>query len=267
MAKKHKCPEEVSEKWAIPYADFLTLLLALFIALYAIMRGSKSIPIYAEAFAKAMGMRILPFEETLPTQILPQPVLPKVQLTQKGTYINMRLKQLQKMLEKEGLQNKFQIKLVPEGIKLILQDTVLFKSGSADIDPKYYPLLDSIYKIISSLPNPIEIEGYTDDTPIHTPIFPSNWELSTDRAASVAKYFIQKGFDPSKIKIAGYGKYHPLVPNTTPQNKAMNRRVEITILNIKGSELTTLAKYQQPTNKNSGQIEKNWGIEPNNSSQ
>jgi Flagellar motor protein len=84
MAKKHKCPEEASERWAIPYADFLTLLLALFIALYAIMRGSKAIPIYAEAFTKAMGMRILPFEQTLPTQILPEPVLPRVQLTKKG---------------------------------------------------------------------------------------------------------------------------------------------------------------------------------------
>jgi chemotaxis protein MotB len=262
MAKKHKCPEEASERWAIPYADFLTLLLALFIALYAIMRGAKAIPIYAEAFAKAMGMRILPFEQTLPTQILPEPVLPRVQLTQKGTYINMQLKRIEQMLKEQGLEGKFKVKLVPQGIKLILQDTILFKSGSADIDPKYYPLLDSIYKIISSLPNPIEIDGYTDNTPIHTPIFPSNWELSTDRAASVAKYFISKGFDPSKIKIAGYGKYHPLVPNTTPENKAMNRRVEITILNIKGSELTTLAQYENPNNKWE-QIERNWGIIPN----
>ncbi len=246
MAKKHKCPEEASERWAIPYADFLTLLLALFISLYAIMRGSKAIPIYAEAFAKAMGMRILPFEQALPSQILPQPILPKVRLTQKGQYINMQIKQIEKMLQKEGLEGKFQIKLVPEGIKLILQDTILFKSGSADIEPEYHPLLDAIYKIISSLPNPIEVDGYTDNTPIHTPIFPSNWELSTDRAASVARYFISKGFDPSKVKIAGYGKYHPLVPNTTIENKAKNRRVEITILNIKGSELTTLAKYEKP---------------------
>jgi len=79
------------------------------------------------------------------------------------------------MLKKQGLEGKFKVKLVPQGIKLILQDTVLFKSGSADIDPKYYPLLDSIYKIISSLPNPIEIDGYTDNTPIHTPIFPSTY--------------------------------------------------------------------------------------------
>lgn len=248
MAKKNKCPEEASERWAIPYADFLTLLLALFIALYAIMRGTKSPKIYAEAFARAMGMRILPFEETLPTQILPEPVLPKVQLTQKGVYINEQLKKIQKMLEKEGLAGKFKIKLIPEGIKIILQDTILFNSGSADINPQYKPILDAIYNIISKLPNPIEIDGYTDNTPIHTPIFPSNWELSTDRAASVAKYFISKGFDPAKIKIAGYGKYHPLVPNTTPQNKAQNRRVEITILNVNGSELTVLSQYEKPKN-------------------
>lgn len=246
MAKKHKCPEEASEKWAIPYADFLTLLLALFIALYAIMRGSKSPKIYAEAFAKAMGMRILPFEETLPTQILPSPVLPKVQLTQKGQFINMQIKAIEKMLKEAGLENKFKIKLVPQGIKLILQDVILFKSGSADINPKYTPILDAIYNIISKLPNPIEVDGYTDNTPIHTPIYPSNWELSTDRAASVAKYFITKGFDPSKVKIAGYGQYHPIVPNTTPENKAQNRRVEITILNIKGSELTVLSSYEKP---------------------
>lgn len=241
MAKKNKCPEEVSEKWAIPYADFLTLLLCLFIALYAIKKsGSLTSLSYAEAFAKQFGMRILPFSQTLPSQLLPAPVLPKAVMTPKGQYLNQELQKLKEELAKEGLEKLIKIEAVPQGVKIILQEAILFDPGHSSLKPTSIPIVDKLFNIVNKLPNPIEIDGYTDNTPIHTLKYPSNWELSTDRAASVARYFISKGMDPTRIKIAGYGEYRPLVPNTTPENKAKNRRVEITILNMKGSELTTL---------------------------
>jgi len=77
--------------------------------------------------------------------------------------------------------------------------------------------------------NQIRIEGHTDDLPIHNSVFPSNWELSSARAISVLRYFIQKGIEPQRLAAVGYGEYHPLVPNTSPENRARNRRVEIYI--------------------------------------
>jgi len=119
--KKKKCPEEVSEKWAIPYADFLTLLLCLFIALFAMAQAGKQAAMeYAQAFAKAFGMRLVPFQESLPKQILPEPVLKRAEPTEKGKRIQRQLQELQEMLKKLGLEGEFKIAYEAIGIRLIL---------------------------------------------------------------------------------------------------------------------------------------------------
>ena len=237
--KKKKCPEEVSEKWAIPYADFLTLLLCLFIALFAMAQAGKQAAMeYAQAFAKAFGMRLVPFQETLPKQILPAPVLKRAEPTEKGRKIQRQLQELQEMLKKLGLEGEFKIAYESIGIRLILQEKLLFDPGSADIKPEMRPILDKIYEIIKDLPNPVEVEGHTDNIPISTERFPSNWELSGARASSIVRYFISKCINPERLKASGYADTRPLASNATPEGRAQNRRVEIVILNIKGSELT-----------------------------
>jgi chemotaxis protein MotB len=108
VARKKKCPEEVSEKWAIPYADFLTLLLCLFIALFAMAQAGKQAALeYAQAFAKAFGMRLVPFQESLPKQILPQPVVPRSEPTEKGRRIQRQIRELEEMLKRMGLEGEF----------------------------------------------------------------------------------------------------------------------------------------------------------------
>ncbi|SHK15846.1 OmpA/MotB family protein [Thermocrinis minervae] len=245
MARKKKCPEEVSEKWAIPYADFLTLLLCLFIALFAMAQAGKQAAVeYAQAFARAFGMRLVPFQETLPKQILPQPVVPPARPTEKGLKLQRQLEELHEMLQKMGLEGEFKVSYEVIGIRLILQEKLLFDSGSATIKPEFYPILDKLVEILNSLPNPIEVEGHTDNIPISTDLYPSNWELSTARASAVVRYFIAKGISPSRLKAAGYADTRPIAPNTTPEGRAQNRRVEIVILNIKGSELTQQTPQQ-----------------------
>ncbi len=239
MARKKKCPEEVSERWAIPYADFLTLLLCLFIALYAMAQAGKQAALeYAQAFAKAFGMKLVPFQETLPKQILPAPVIKKAEPTEKGRKIQRQIQELQEMLKKLGLEGEVKIAYEAIGIRLILQEKVLFESGSADIKPETRQVLDKIYEIIKELPNPVEVEGHTDNIPISTERFPSNWELSTARAGAIVRYLIAKGISPERLKASGYADTRPIASNATPEGRAQNRRVEIVILNIRGSELT-----------------------------
>jgi len=239
MAKKKKCPEEVSEKWAIPYADFLTLLLCLFIALFAMAQAGKQAALeYAQAFARAFGMRLVPFQETLPKQILQEPVLKRAEPTERGRRIQRQLQELQEMLKRMGLEGDFKIAYEAIGIRLILQEKLLFEPGSADIKPQMRPVLDKLYEVIKELPNPVEVEGHTDNIPISTERFPSNWELSTARASTIVRYFIAKGINPERLKASGYADTRPIASNTTPEGRAQNRRVEIVILNIRSSELT-----------------------------
>jgi chemotaxis protein MotB len=246
VARKKKCPEEVSEKWAIPYADFLTLLLCLFIALFAMAQAGKQAALeYAQAFAKAFGMRLVPFQESLPKQILPQPVVPRSEPTEKGRRIQRQIRELEEMLKRMGLEGEFKVSYEVIGIRLILQEKILFPSGSAELKPETYPILDKLYEILKDLPNPVEVEGHTDSIPISTEKFPSNWELSTARASSIVRYFIAKGINPERLKASGYADTKPIASNATPEGRAQNRRVEIVILNIRGSELTK-QKPQQP---------------------
>jgi len=242
VVRKKRDHMGVSERWAIPYADFLTLVLCLFIALFAAAHAGKQAAIeYAQAFARAFGMRLVPFHK----HILPQPILPGSEPTERGRRILEQIRELEELLKRMKLGGEFKVSYEVIGIRLILQERILFPSGSAELKPETYPVLDKIYEILKDLPNPVEVEGHTDSLPISTERFPSNWELSTARASSIVRYFIAKGINPERLKASGYADTKPIASNTTPEGRAQNRRVEIAILNIKGSELTKQA-LQQP---------------------
>lgn len=131
------------------------------------------------------------------------------------------------------------IKLLPgisttytsKGIYITLEDKLLFESGKADINPMSYTVLSRIVNATKKFTYHIRIEGHTDDRPIHTTRYPSNWELSMDRAVHVLKYFVKKGISPSRLSAAGYGDVKPVCENNTPENREKNRRVEIVLVN------------------------------------
>jgi chemotaxis protein MotB len=126
------------------------------------------------------------------------------------------------------LMEMIEVRAGKNGMMIRIDAPLLFRSGTAELQPFAYPILDAIIGAIANWPNNIRIEGHTDDIPIHTPQYPSNWELSTARALNVLKYFeASKKIDPTRLSALGYGEHHPLVPNNSPKNRAKNRRVEI----------------------------------------
>ena len=136
--------------------------------------------------------------------------------------------ELELLAARLDFEGEVDLALVKEGLVMRLSEKALFDSGVAAISPGAYPLLEKIGAIIAKTFYFIRIEGHTDNVPIHTPVYPSNWELSTARAVNVLRYFIKTHkIDPQRLAAVGFGEYQPLASNITAANRAKNRRVEI----------------------------------------
>jgi chemotaxis protein MotB len=145
--------------------------------------------------------------------------------------------QIKEMMEKGEMAG--QVEINKEGLRITLEEQgnlPFFESGKADLTEQITNNIDKIYPILKKLSNDYEIivEGHTDNVPIYTKQFQSNWELSTARATSVVRYLISKGIDPRKISAIGYGEYRPIAPNDTPENRQKNRRVVFFVKTFSG---------------------------------
>ena len=139
--------------------------------------------------------------------------------------------EITKLIREKNLQDKVSVSIQERGVVVGLMNTVLFDPGSTQIKPDAVPTLVAIGQIANGVHNYIRVEGNTDDVPMNTPQIPSNWELSVIRATEVLKLMInQSGVAPDKISAVGYGEYRPSVPNTSIENRAHNRKVDIVIL-------------------------------------
>ena len=146
---------------------------------------------------------------------------------------------LEKLSDRFDLEDEIDLFYSGEGLVMRLSEHALFKSGVASISPTALPLLEKIGMIVADTSYFIQIEGHTDNVPIHTAIFPSNWELSTARAVNVLRYFIERhGIDSQRLVAEGFGEYRPLVPNDTPKNRSKNRRVEVIFIQTEFQEQT-----------------------------
>jgi chemotaxis protein MotB len=135
---------------------------------------------------------------------------------------------LEKLSDEFDLQEEIHLAFTREGLVMRLSEHTLFDLGAADISVEALPLLEKIGAIISKTAYQIRIEGHTDNLPIHTELFPSNWELSTARAVNVLRHFIKKHrIDPQRMAAEGFSEFQPLVANDSNENRAKNRRVEI----------------------------------------
>lgn len=138
---------------------------------------------------------------------------------------------LEKFFEKMKLKEDAKLEINERGLIIRLTGRALFDLGKANLRKDAIPILNEIVKALKKIPNQIAVEGHTDNIPIHTKEFPSNWELSVARATRVVRYFISVGkISPKRLRAAGYGEYRPLYPNDTPEHRALNRRVEIVVL-------------------------------------
>lgn len=249
------------ERWMISYADMLTLLLALFIVMFAISKvdqakfvqfaqganqafgGSGSVVLNGKGGTDAGSDGIMKAQKP-PNPDGPQQLDPKKasemiaaeQARQKAQdNEKQKLEELKKQLEKElgekGLKDYVRMIVDERGLVVnILTDQVLFDSGQATIRPEGLQVLDLLAPSVKALPNKITIEGHTDNVPIRTAQFPSNWELSQARAAGVLQRFRYDGVPESRMSLAGYGEQKPIDTNATDAGRRTNRRVAVVVL-------------------------------------
>lgn len=207
------------ERWLLTYADLITLLLGLFVILYAMSKiDTKKYNEWVAAFEGIFGKS----QATLQRGIGDKGLI-------EGITEQMRI---QHMLQQAlGLNDKISFSIDERGVTVHIQEELLFPSGQADLKGSSFITLDSLANVLHRIPNDIRVEGHTDNVPIKTAKFPSNWHLSVHRAMNTGFYLIEKHqTNPDKLSVVGYGEHRPIAPNTTAEGRALNRRVDIVIL-------------------------------------
>jgi len=224
------------ERWLISYADFITLLMVLFVVLYSManmdMEKYKKLAVSLnQAFGGGGGLPFELFEGAQTIPLEPESSAAAVSDFPTRSYDQMDVSlELGHAIAKAGIQGEVSVRTNIEGVIVSLNEELVFPSGSTDIQPRARAGLDNIAEVLNSLDNPIRVEGHTDDLPTNNPAYTSNWELSTARATSIVHYLIEKGVDPSRLSAAGYASYQPVFPNDTPEHRALNRRASIVII-------------------------------------
>ena len=227
------------ERWLISYADFITLLFAFFVVLFASSQADKKKQVQVAEAVKAAFRELGVFDPASKTLSIAHD---GGAASNKPTVIPMpsqqTLEQLKKSIDKLVADQVGQgrlpsgsvtARITPDGLVISLHDAGFFASGSADVNPSSLHILSTI---VDALPNrAVRVEGHTDNVPIHTLQFATNWELSTARASAIARFILDKGhFDPTLLSAAGYAEFHPVAKNDTEAGRTENRRVDIILL-------------------------------------
>ncbi len=254
-SRRHEGEHENHERWLVSYADFITLLFAFFVVMYSVssvnegkfrvlsstledafrehpIRGVDPIQIGEILRTLDPEKKVLTGEGILP-DFRPetgdentgagQEEIPEGY--QEGSEIVEALENVADKLEEAG----FEIKLDEKWVEVTMNSQVLFGSGKARLSEKAKPVLDELIDVLNDFKNPLRVEGFTDNQPIRTSVFPSNWELSAARAASVVSYFASKNIDPQRMAAVGYGEYRPIADNSTAEGRRKNRRITVLI--------------------------------------
>lgn len=245
--KSHRLEQtENHERWLISYADFITLLFAFFVVMYAISSVNEGkyrvlSDTLVDAFstppkaAKPIQIgqpetQVSPAEEKSETISKPKPIIqpPKPSINERRMQeIAERVTNAMQPLIDKGLITVDHNKL---WVEVEMNTSILFDSGSAELENDGQPPLVELAGILKTLPNHIDVEGHTDNLPISTNTFPSNWELSAARAASVVHLFGKQGVAPNRLAAIGFGEYRPKVENSSLLGRRTNRRVVVVIL-------------------------------------
>lgn len=229
------------ERWLISYADFITLLFGLFVVLYAFARAdhktNTDVRMSIDSAFRSMGLLSLTGHIVKPEDgdvHTPVSVVMGEEIASPER-VRSELMQMEKDLEqrlpKKDLEQKsIVIKMGRDGLVVSLREAGFFSSGSAIPRPEVVPVLREIAASMEGTAYELRIEGHTDNVPIHTSEFESNWELSAARATHVARLTLSlNGVEPQRVSAAGYGEFHPIDSNDTEQGRANNRRVDLVI--------------------------------------
>lgn len=224
MRRSRRRGQEIdTSAWMNTYSDMVTLLLTFFVFLYSFSTIDSG---KWEMLVEALTGNPISAEET---ELIDASVV-RIQNFQK------LYEQLEEYVEQNGLSSKIDMQKSDIEIQIRFVDNVLFDSGQARIKPEAIDILSKITLALNTYRDSIEmirIEGHTDNVAIHTPEFPSNWELSTARAVEVLRFLVEReGFDANRISAVGYGEYHPIADNSTAEGRSKNRRVDFVISRV-----------------------------------
>ncbi len=224
-----------TDRWILPYADLVTLLLAFFVTLYAVSRVDLDRFEPASTALQAAfdgNSRQAPATAGPPRLVSPPRVVA-------GTPLDAIQQRLEGAIALAGLEGRVGLVRDERGVVLTLPESAAFDSGRADLTGRTAALLADVGRELRPIDNDVRVEGHTDDQPVAGGGYRSNWDLSTARASAVVALFIERaGVQPTRLSAAGYGEFHPRVPNTSAESRALNRRVDIVILSSKAREVS-----------------------------
>ncbi|HZW25692.1 MAG TPA: flagellar motor protein MotD [Gallionella sp.] len=239
MARRNKRYEHDNhDRWLISYADFVTLLFAFFVVMYSISSVNEE---KYKSFGEALNSAFNKEAGSVPAASGPQEQSrlfmadrQTLRLGEQQRRIQAHMKSLSTGLSQvmSNLidQRQVSINQTKRGVEIDISASALFRTGEAALQPGTLDVLRQVAAVLSKEELPIEVEGHTDDVPIATAQFPSNWELSSARASSVVRQLVESGVPAKRLAVVGLASNQPLAPNDSPEGRAMNRRVTITIL-------------------------------------
>lgn len=228
------------DRWMVSYADFITLLFGFFVVMYAVstFENEGKYRVISDSIIQALtkpeqpsqidpnAQRQIETEAAVSSdETSPQPPPPPEDVTIKSMADSVR-KVLQPWIEM-GL---ITINQSPIRLEIEINASVLYDSGSAELAPDAEPILHVIAELLQQFPNAIHIEGFTDNRPISNSTYPSNWELSSARAAAVVRMFRKKNIEPERMAAIGYGEFRPIADNSTIEGRNRNRRIVVVVL-------------------------------------
>jgi chemotaxis protein MotB len=210
------------DRWLFGYADVVTLLFACFASLYAAKLAAPVTTVSADA----------PISTDAPAAAAPvAPAAPPAPIVAAAPEPSPLERALESVLGRDSNLPGVEVATSTRGLVVSLPEAGSFPAGRAELSDAARTVMLDMADQLRALPNQIRVEGHTDDVPIHTPQFASNWELSTARATTVVQFLIEAGgLDPSRLAAAGYAEYRPRLPNDSPDHRARNRRVDIVVL-------------------------------------
>lgn len=288
MARKKRVEEHVNhERWLVSYADFITLLFAFFVVMYSISsvnEGKYRVlsstlenafteakrsdePIQIGEISKGSGDtskqgssgQDINLLELVPVETYTLPPVDE-EIIQTIEEISEQLNEsLSELIESDDVI----IKYGDDWLELEIKSKVLFESGESRLEESAEPIMGDIANILNSYSNPIQVEGFTDNYPINTPKFPSNWELSAARAASVVHLLDVYGVDSSRMSAIGYGEFKPIADNSTKDGRQKNRRV-ILVVHGSNENLRTIETFKTPPKKTESPSTRPVAISPTN---
>ena len=263
--REHEPEKDNGDRWLLTYSDLITLLMIFFVVLYSMSKvDAQRFAAVAESLNKALGGGTPAKFELAVSQVGPslfQTGTPSAKTTVPGngtdpnnTAYNkpdsganasqgngdtekMTIDTIKAKLDKFAADNGIQTTLVTtieeRGLVVSIQETLLFESGSADITARARDILEKVSTVLAVAPNQIKVEGHTDNLPINTAKFPSNWELSVIRSTNVVHILQHDGISPDRLSAAGYGEFRPISSNDTDAGRGKNRRIDLIILRTK----------------------------------